>query len=46
VVREGADHMACLAGVQWALRTQLNIVHATVQIETSACDDDCGGPRR
>jgi cobalt-zinc-cadmium efflux system protein len=46
VVREGADHMACLAGVRGALRTQLNIVHATVQIETSACGDDCGGPAR
>jgi cobalt-zinc-cadmium efflux system protein len=46
VVREGADQMACLAGVHSTLRTQLNIVHATVQIETSACGDDCGGPRR
>lgn len=46
VVSEGADHMACLAGVQGTLRTQLNIVHATVQIETVPCGDDCGGPRR
>lgn len=46
VVREGADHMACLAGVQGALRAQLNIVHATVQIETAACGDDCSGPTR
>jgi cobalt-zinc-cadmium efflux system protein len=46
VVREGADTMACLAGVHGALRTQLNIVHATVQIETVACGDDCGGPTR
>jgi cobalt-zinc-cadmium efflux system protein len=46
VVREGADHMACLAGVQGALRAQLNIVHATVQIETIPCGDDCGGPTR
>lgn len=46
VVSEGADHMACLAGVQAALRARLNIVHATVQIETAACDDDCGGPPR
>jgi cobalt-zinc-cadmium efflux system protein len=46
VVREGADPMACLAGVQAALRTQLNIEHATVQIETVACGDECGGPRR
>jgi cobalt-zinc-cadmium efflux system protein len=45
VVREGADPMACLAGVQGALRTQLNVVHATVQIETEACGDECGGPR-
>src|ERR1700733_8257981 len=37
VVREGADTIACLAGVQGALRTQLNIAHATVQIETVAC---------
>ncbi|HEX2790565.1 MAG TPA: cation diffusion facilitator family transporter [Steroidobacteraceae bacterium] len=46
VVREGADHMACLIGVQGALRAELNIVHATVQIETAACGDDCGGPTR
>src|SRR6202158_4068082 len=46
VVREGADHMACLAGVQRALRAQLNIVHATVQIETAACGDDCSGTTR
>jgi cobalt-zinc-cadmium efflux system protein len=46
VVREGADHMACLAGVQGALRTQLNIMHATVQIETEPCGDDCGGATR
>ena len=46
VVREGADTMAFLAGVHGALRTQLNIVHATVQIETVACGDDCGGPTR
>ena len=46
VVREGSDPMACLADVQGALRAQLNIVHATVQIETVACGDDCGGPGR
>lgn len=46
VVREGADPMACLAGVQGTLRTELNIVHATVQIETVACGDDCGDARR
>jgi cobalt-zinc-cadmium efflux system protein len=46
VVREGADQSACLAGVQGMLRTELNIVHATVQIETVPCGDDCGGPRR
>jgi cobalt-zinc-cadmium efflux system protein len=44
VVREGADTIACLAGVQGTLRTRLNILHATVQIETVACGDDCGGP--
>jgi cobalt-zinc-cadmium efflux system protein len=46
VVREGADHMLCLAGVRSALRSELNIVHATVQIETAACGDDCGGAAR
>jgi cobalt-zinc-cadmium efflux system protein len=46
VVGEGTDHVACLAGVQEALRVQLNIVHATVQIETAPCGDDCGGPGR
>lgn len=46
VVREGADPMICLAGVQRALRAQLNVVHATVQIETEACGDDCGGAGR
>ena len=46
VVREGADTMACLAGVQGTLRSQLNIVHATVQIETVACGDDCSGSTR
>jgi cobalt-zinc-cadmium efflux system protein len=46
VVREGADHMTCLAGVQGVLRAQLNIAHATVQIETVPCGDDCGGPTR
>jgi cobalt-zinc-cadmium efflux system protein len=44
VVREGADTIACLAGVQGTLRTRLNILHATVQIETVACGDDCSGP--
>jgi Co/Zn/Cd efflux system component len=43
VIREGADTMACLAGVQGMLRTRLNIMHATVQIETAPCGDDCGG---
>ena len=46
VVREGSDTIACLAGVQGTLRTQLNIVHATVQIETAPCGDDCGGSTR
>ena len=46
VVQEGADPMACLAGVQNTLRAQLNIVHATVQIETVACGDDCSAPGR
>jgi cobalt-zinc-cadmium efflux system protein len=45
VIREGADHTACLMGVHAALRTRLNIVHATVQIESAPCGDDCGGPR-
>jgi hypothetical protein len=28
------------------LRVQLNIVHATVQIESAPCGDDCGGAVR
>ncbi|MGH8231235.1 MAG: cation diffusion facilitator family transporter [Steroidobacteraceae bacterium] len=46
VVSEGADPMLCLASVHSALRTQLNVVHATVQIESEPCGDDCGGPAR
>jgi cobalt-zinc-cadmium efflux system protein len=41
VMEQGADHMACLQGVQQALRERLSIVHATVQIETTPCDDGC-----
>jgi cobalt-zinc-cadmium efflux system protein len=41
VIQPGADHMACLQGVHQALREHLNIVHATVQIETTPCGDDC-----
>ncbi|HEY3730148.1 MAG TPA: cation diffusion facilitator family transporter [Steroidobacteraceae bacterium] len=46
VVSEGADPMLCLASVHNTLRTQLNVVHATVQIESQPCGDDCGGPAR
>jgi cobalt-zinc-cadmium efflux system protein len=46
VLREGADATVCLAGVQDVLRAQLNIVHATVQIESAPCGDDCGGTVR
>jgi cobalt-zinc-cadmium efflux system protein len=46
VLRAGADPTACLAGVQGVLRAQLNIVHATVQIETAPCGDDCGAAAR
>jgi cobalt-zinc-cadmium efflux system protein len=46
VLREGADPTVCLAGVQGVLRAQLNIVHATVQIESAPCGDDCGGAAR
>jgi cobalt-zinc-cadmium efflux system protein len=46
VLREGADPMLCLAGVQGVLRAQLNIVHATVQIEAAPCGDDCGAVLR
>jgi cobalt-zinc-cadmium efflux system protein len=46
VLREGADPSVCLAGVQDVLRMQLNIVHATVQIESAPCGDDCGGAVR
>jgi cobalt-zinc-cadmium efflux system protein len=41
VIEEGGDHMLSLKGVLHALREHLNIEHATVQIETSACGDDC-----
>jgi Co/Zn/Cd efflux system component len=42
-MQPGGDHMECLQGVQRALRDHLNIVHATVQIETTPCGDgdDC-----
>jgi cobalt-zinc-cadmium efflux system protein len=46
VLRAGADPTACLAGVQGVLRARLNIVHATVQIETAPCGDDCGAAAR
>ena len=46
VLREGADPTVCLAGVQGLLRAQFNIVHATVQIESAPCGDDCGGAAR
>jgi cobalt-zinc-cadmium efflux system protein len=46
VLREGADSAACLSGVQDVLRSQLNIEHATVQIETTPCGDECGGAGR
>jgi cobalt-zinc-cadmium efflux system protein len=46
VIEEGADHMQVLQGVHQALREHLNIVHATVQVETSACGDDCSPVRR
>jgi len=46
VLREGADAMLCLAGVQGVLRAQLNISHATVQIEAAPCGDDCGAVLR
>lgn len=41
VIEEGGDHSECLKGVLRALRERLNIEHATVQIETTACGDDC-----
>ena len=41
VIAEGADHTQSLKGVLHALRENLNIEHATVQIETTACGDDC-----
>jgi cobalt-zinc-cadmium efflux system protein len=46
VLREGGDPMLCLAGVQGVLRAQLNIEHATVQIEAAPCGDDCGAVLR
>jgi cobalt-zinc-cadmium efflux system protein len=46
VIEEGADHMICLQAVHRALREHLNIVHATVQVETSACGDDCSPLQR
>jgi cobalt-zinc-cadmium efflux system protein len=41
VIEEGADYMACLRDVHRVLRERLNIEHATVQIETAACGEDC-----
>jgi cobalt-zinc-cadmium efflux system protein len=45
VMEKGGDYMACLQGVHQALRDHLNIEHATVQIETTACGDDCSHVR-
>ena len=41
VIDEGADHTESLKGVLRTLREKLDIGHATVQIETTACGDDC-----
>lgn len=46
VLREGADATACLTGVQGVLRAQFKIAHATVQIESAPCGDDCDGAAR
>jgi cobalt-zinc-cadmium efflux system protein len=46
VLREGADATACLTGVQGVLRAQFKIAHATVQIESAPCGDDCGDAGR
>jgi cobalt-zinc-cadmium efflux system protein len=46
VIEEGADYTQSLQGVLCALRERLNIEHATVQIETTACGDDCSHVRR
>jgi cobalt-zinc-cadmium efflux system protein len=46
VIGEGCDHTECLQGVLRALREHLNIEHATVQIETTPCQDDCFHVRR
>jgi cobalt-zinc-cadmium efflux system protein len=45
VIEEGGDYMQTLQGVHRALREHLNIEHATVQIETAACGDDCSHVR-
>jgi cobalt-zinc-cadmium efflux system protein len=45
VMEEGGDHMECLKEVRRALREHFNIEHATVQIETTPCGDDCSHVR-
>ncbi len=48
VMRDDGNHTECLEGVRRALREQLNIAHATVQIETVDCGDgdDCAHVRQ
>jgi cobalt-zinc-cadmium efflux system protein len=46
VIEQGADYTQSLQGVLLTLRERLDIEHATVQIETTACGDDCTHARR
>jgi cobalt-zinc-cadmium efflux system protein len=41
-VSEGADHSSVLHEVQHVLNERFGITHATIQIETEPCGDDCG----
>jgi cobalt-zinc-cadmium efflux system protein len=42
-VSEGANHAAVLRETQHVLSEHFGITHATIQIETEPCGDDCGG---
>jgi cobalt-zinc-cadmium efflux system protein len=41
-VIEGADHSSVLRETQRVLSERFGITHATIQIETEPCGDDCG----
>lgn len=45
-VIEGANHASVLREAQHVLSNRYGITHATIQIETEPCGDDCGGEEK